>query len=157
MAIDAFLDDFAFEDVVERELTLLGALAGNFDHPSICLEVASELRRLVFVRPELVIVVVCGDLLPRVLRLAVGVAELRIRFDVRPFLSVRCRLNGMKHGCAFRQHPNANRRAGNGAGRLNELAAALIQVLGCDLRTANVIRFLDQHRYILPLLSDLFP
>src|SRR5207247_11075507 len=66
MTIDAFLERDAFDELFEREVALLGAFPVDVDAPWLGLQLARRQRRRFLISAELVIVVVSGDLFPRV-------------------------------------------------------------------------------------------
>src|SRR5439155_6630426 len=130
--------------VLEMVSRLLVALAIDRNRPRFGLELPGERRRLVFVGAELVIIVVCGDLLPGV-RLLVGAERgfLISGFEVLELASMRRGRSGAQKRLGTDRAGDSRRScAGSGA---DERATVPIQGLSGDFRATDVGRGSYQH------------
>src|SRR5262249_33816223 len=142
MAVDAFLERLALENVFDVIRRLLVALAVDDDVPVGGDPVPRILGRQVLVDAELVVVVVRGDLIPRVRLVDRGVGAERALLDVRQLLPV---LGGDRRGQLRRAEGAGRHGGGAGRGRLDELPAVEVVPLAGDLRALDVRGPLDQH------------
>src|SRR2546423_1798878 len=143
MNLEDVLECFTLEDVLEVHCAFLVALALDRHRPRRRLEVPRHVGRRVLVDAELVIVVVAGDVFPRVQLFRGAEAAL---FDVLQLASVRraFRLDerfGAEHACGGRGSRDGR--------RADELAPVQIQLLVRDFRASDVCRALNQHEDIL--------
>ena len=127
-------------DVVAARLPAL-----PFDHarPRARLQRAGVARRVALVEPELVEVVVGGDVAIRV-ELLVGDAE-RALLEVLELLGGW--ILGQRRRGAIKDRPSGTGGDGHGrgAGHLQEFTPPHVPRLRCDLGFANIGRLLDQH------------
>src|SRR5438128_4994368 len=140
MPIDAILERLSLENVFEMVDRRLVAFALDGHGPRLGLQRVRELRRLILARAEFVVVVVRGDLIPRV---RLFCSAQRAALDVIQLPAVRRGL------LALRQRAHIETPGGRGPGcdgrRPDECPAVHIDGFVGDLRAADVWGTLDQH------------
>ena len=127
MPVDALLERNALDQFLERETALLRALAFDRHGPRLALQLVREERRRLLVGPELVIVVVRGDLFPGVGLFLLGRQAQRALLDVFELAAVRRRLAGGREPRGRGEHAAARHR--HTRRRSQEVAAIQIQLL----------------------------
>src|SRR5262249_38299409 len=123
--------------------TLLRALTVDLDRPRLGLQPTCAERRRLFVRAELVIVVVRGDLFPAVGFFLLWSEAEWARLDSLQLAAMRRDLTGRAQLARPGNRPGARRR--DAGGRSQEFPAVQVPFLSGNFRTPDVGGFFDQH------------